>query len=319
MEGRAAGSAPPDQDAMTEANTSNPSQGLSVVVPAVNLLSDVVDCLTALEAEKADVDLEVILVNRIGERVSRQVKSLFPWVHLIEVTPDVTIPQMRAMAFREATKDAVGVIEDHVMVPRGWARKMLDALDAGADVVGGSVENAATDTLMDWAAFLCEYSHLIPPIAGGSVDGLTGNNVVYRRSLLERFREVTEAGEWENFLHDQLKQSGVDLICRPDIAVGHKKHYTFGEYMSQRFLYARSYAGKRAKGSPLKKVAYGAGSMALPPVLLYRIVSRIAAKKRHQALLAKSTPLIAMFVTSWAAGEVVGSLFGEGDSLSKVC
>ena len=54
-------------------------------------------------------------------------------------------------------------------------------------------------------------------------------------------------------------------------------------------------------------------------LLLYRIVSRIAAKKRPPALLAKSTPLIAMFVTSWAAGEVVRSLFGEGDSSSKVC
>ncbi|HEX7477003.1 MAG TPA: glycosyltransferase [Polyangiales bacterium] len=304
---------------VTTAKTAGTTRGLSVVVPAVNQLSDVVDCLVALERERRDVDLEVIVVDRLGERVRRQVRGLFPWVKLIEVTTDQTIPQMRALAFRAATRDAVAVIEDHVIVPQGWARQMLDALDAGADVVGGSVDNAACDTLMDWAAFLCEYSHLIPPIEGGSVGGLTGNNVVYRRELLERYREVTEAGEWENYLHEKLKQDGVELICRPEIVVGHKKHYTFGEYMSQRFLYARSYAGKRAKGSPLKKLAYGAGSAALPPLLLYRIVTRIAAKHRHQALLAKSTPLIAMFVTSWAAGEVVGSLFGEGDSLSKVC
>jgi hypothetical protein len=289
------------------------------VVPAVNLLSDVIDCLSALERQRDDVDLEVIVVDRIGERARRQVRGLFPWVTLAEVEPGTTIPQMRALAFRHASREAVAVIEDHVIVPPGWALQLLAALDDGADVVGGSVENAACDSLLDWAAFLCEYSHLIPPIEGGSVGGLTGNNVVYRKALLDRYRDITEAGEWENFLHDKLKADGVELICHPEIQVGHKKHYTFGEYMSQRFLYARSYAGKRAQGSALKRLAYGAGSAALPPVLLYRIVSRIAQKKRHGALLAKSTPLIALFVASWAAGEVVGSLFGEGDSLGKVC
>ena len=35
---------------------------------------------------------------------------------------------------------------------------------------------------------------------------------------------------------------------RPDIVVGHKMHYSFGLYMSQRFLYSRSYAAARAAG-----------------------------------------------------------------------
>ena len=32
-----------------------------------------------------------------------------------------------------------------------------------------------------------------------------------------------------------------------------------------------------------------------------------------------SIPMIAIFVIAWAAGEVVGSWFGAGDSLQKVC
>lgn len=295
-------------------------RGLSVVVPVVNLITDIVDCLSALEKQRASVDLEVLVVDRLGERVRKQVASLFPWVKVIAVDEDTTIPQMRAIAFREATKEAVAVIEDHVMVPEGWALDMLRALDEGAEVVGGSVENSATETLLDWAAFLCEYSHLIPPIESGKVGSVTGNNVVYKRELLERFQKVAEEGQWENRLHDALREQGIDLVCHPEIVVGHKKHYSFAEYMSQRYLYARSYAGARVEHAALpKRVGYAVGSFALPPVLFYRIVSRIAQKKTYNDKLVKSLPLIGMFVTAWAAGEVVGSIAGAGKSLSKVC
>jgi hypothetical protein len=291
---------------------------LSVVVPAVNTLVDAAGCLEALEKQRADVDLEALVVDRIG--IADSIGRLFPWARVLRVSPSTTIPEMRALAFREAKGEAIAVIEDHVIVPPGWASRMLDAVAEGRPIVGGSVENAATRTLMDWAAFLCEYSHCIPPIEGGSVGWLTGNNVVYTKKLIDEHREVVEAGKWENHLHDTLKEEGVELHCRPDIVVGHKKHYTFAEYMSQRYLYARSYAGARVTGAPLlRRAAFGVGAFALPPVLFYRTVSRIVSKKKHLGTLAKSLPLISLFVTSWGAGEVVGYFFGPGDSLSKVC
>ena len=297
-----------------------PPVELSVVVPAVNTLSDLVDCLDALDAQRGDVKLEAIVVNRLGPELHRSVEHRFPWAQTIDVPSHTTIPDMRAAGFRVATGAAVAVIEDHVIVPRGWARRMLDALAGGQQVVGGSVENAATGSLLDWGAFLCEYSHCIPPIASGSVSWLTGNNVVYRKDLLDAHREDVEAGKWENHLHDRLRAEGVELHCRPEIIVGHKKHYTYGEYLSQRYLYARSYAGARVSGASMaKRLAYGAAAFALPPLLLYRTVARIAGKKKHVGVLLKSLPLICTFVLSWSAGEVVGYLAGPGDSLSKVC
>jgi Glycosyl transferase family 2 len=296
------------------------SPDLSVVIPSVNGLGDLIGCIEALELQRKDCELEIIVVDRLGESVQKEVRSRFGDVVIIPVPLSTTIPEMRAIAFQQARGTAVAVIEDHVIVPPGWARQMLDALEQGADIVGGSVENAATITLMDWAAFLCEYSHCIPPIETGSVSWLTGNNVVYRKKLLDDHREITNAGKWENYLHDTLRDEGVPLICHPEIVVGHKKHYTFSEYMSQRYLYARSYAGARVRGAPLpKRVIYGLAAFILPPLLFYRIVSRIYSKNKHRALLFRSLPLIALFVTSWGWGEVVGYWFGAGDSLAKVC
>jgi glycosyltransferase involved in cell wall biosynthesis len=292
---------------------------LSVVVPSVNGLDDLVGCLTALDAQE-NARIEILVVDRIGENVREIVRQRFPTARLIGVPGGTTIPQMRAIAFAEARGDCVAVIEDHVIVPPDWARRLLDAQARTRAVVGGVVENAATERLVDWAAFLCEYSHCIPPMPAGPAEWLTGNNVVYPRALLERHRAVIEEGKWENHLHDALKRDGVPLVCDPAITVGHKKHYTVGEYLSQRYLYARSYAGARVTGQPVaRRVAYGLAAFALPPLLFYRTLSRVVSKRRHRAELVRSLPLLALFVTSWALGEVVGYWAGPGDSLGKVC
>lgn len=295
------------------------SPELSVVVPSVNGLGDLIGCLEALDRLRDSVRLEILVVDRIGGAVAETVARRFPQVTLIPVPAATTIPQMRDTAFRLARGEAVAVIEDHVIVPPQWGTQLLGALREGHDVVGGPIENAATARLLDWATFLCEYSACLPPLPPGPAEWLPGNNVVYRRTLLDRYRSVIEEGGWENRLHDAIRADGIPLICRPDIVVGHKKHFGFGEYLSQRYLYARSYAGARvARASGGKRIAYGLAAFLLPPLLLLRTLQRVIAKRVPRGLVLKSLPLIGIFVLAWGWGEVVGYWFGAGGSLARV-
>ncbi len=276
-------------------------------------------CLSALEEVRDEVRLEVLVIDRLGPEVREEVRRRFPWVAVHATEPGATIPEMRAVAFRHATGRAVAVIEDHVLVEARWGRCIVDALDSGAAVVGGPIENAATESLIDWAAFLCEYSHCVPPLAAGPASWLPGNNVAYRRELLERFRATAEAGHWEGHLHARLQREGVELTCHPDLVVRHRKHYTFTEYLGQRYLYSRSYAGTRlAAAAGLKRLVYGLAALGLPPVLLCRLGRRALATRRLRSIYLKCLPLIAVFVTSWALGETVGYWFGAGGSMSRV-
>ena len=314
----------PDIDASPETGT---SPLLSVVVPSVNTLADVERALTALEGQRKSVPLEILLVDRLGDQVRLAVRKRFPLVKVIEAPSTATIPAMRQMAFAAARGQFVAVIEDHVIVPPGWARALIDAESAarleaspGEAIVGGSVVNAATGHIVDWAAFLCEYSHCIPPLATGPSDWLTGNNVIYPRALLARYLDRLSPYAWENHLHGMMKADGVVLMLRPEITVGHEKYYTLREYLTQRYQYARSYAGARvAHGSLARRVALGVAVAALPPLLFVRTIARIWAKRRYRVQLFMSLPYIAVFVIAWTIGDVAGSWFGAGDSFQKVC
>ncbi len=292
---------------------------LSVVVPSVNGWADLEGALEALSRNATEVGLEILVPDRCGDAVQEKIRARFPHVRILPASAGTSIPDMRTMAFSAARANSVAVIEDHVIVPRGWARALLDARRRGEAVVGGSVQNAATKRLVDWAAFLCEYSHLLPPLPEGPSTWLTGNNTVYARDLLLQHGPEA-AGRWENDLHDVLRRHGVTLSMHPEITVAHKKHYTVGEYVSQRYLYARSFAAARfAQTGALERAIGGAAAMALPPVLLCRIVAHVMSKGRHRWELVKSLPLVAVFVCAWAAGEAVGAWAGDGGALSRVC
>jgi hypothetical protein len=296
-----------------------PRAALTIIVPSVNGLHDLLPCCEALARVRELVALEVIVVDRLGEPVVTTLRERFPWVVIHGVPKATTIPQMRDAGFRLATADAIAVIEDHVIVPREWGVRLLAALGEGYDVVGGPIENAATHRLLDWATFLCEYSACLPPLPEGEVAWLPGNNVAYRRDVLQRYLSVTAQGAWENRLHDAMRADGVTLVCRASLLVGHKKHFGLLEYMGQRYLYSRSYAGARVQdASAAKRVIIGLAALVLPPLLLVRILRSLLAKRVPLARIAATAPLIAMFVVSWGIGEVVGYWFGAGDSLARV-
>jgi hypothetical protein len=292
---------------------------LSVVVPSVNGWGDLEGCLAALTAQSNGARLEILVADRVGPAVRDRVRERFPSVRLLEAPARTSIPRLRALAFEAARAPVVGVIEDHVLVPPDWAERMLAAHREGAEAVGGAVTNAADGRFVDVAAFLCEYSHCLVPPPAGPASWLTGNNVTYRRELLERFRPVIAREAWENALHDALRAGGVPLISRPDIVVGHKKHFTVTEYAGQRFLYSRSYAGARVRGAgPLRRAAYGVAAFLLPPLLLRRIVGNIRRAGRPAGERWRALPLLLFWVLTWTAGEVVGYWFGAGDALERV-
>lgn len=292
---------------------------ISFVIPAVNTFGDLQKTIRAIESEQSSATIEVLVVSRLGADFAARARSEFPWISVVEVERDTPIPQMRGIAFERVTAPVVAVIEDHVQIPTGWVNTALRSQVTAGDVVAGPVANLATHTLVDRAAFICEYSHCLPPVPSAQSDWLPGNSVAYPAPLLRAHAHTVAAGGWENELHASMQAAGAKLFFVSELQVGHDKHYSVWEYFSQRYLYARSYAGNRVRAKGLgPRLAYAAATAALPALLLLRIWQRVSRRPDYRATTLTALPLLLLFVTSWGAGEFVGYLFGAGQSLGKV-
>ncbi|MEP6902066.1 MAG: glycosyltransferase [Actinomycetota bacterium] len=291
----------------------------SVIIASVNGLPSMAECLTALEQSRNGFDVEIVVVDATGEQTTDYIENNFPQVKLVKLPERCGIPEMRAIGMREAAGDYFIVIEDHCMAPQNWFAEISKAHDAGYAVVGGSVENGATKRLMDWAVFLCEYSGFMSPIPAGEVEFLAGNNVSYERSAIEQIDEAIKKDFWEYFLQLELRKKNIKFLSAPAIVINHKKEFGFFYFLSQRFHYSRSFAAmRRRKLTVLKQFIYLAYMPVAPFHLMWRIVKNVAQKKKHRQELLLSFPLLAIFMCSYAVGELTGHLFGAGESLKKV-
>lgn len=310
------------------ANRTMPSAGevapdIAVVIPLVNPLPVVIECLEALAAEHAQASAEIIVVDRCHGSTRESIQKRFPWVRLVNANADQSVPELRAIGVAASHAEIVAMIEDHCVVCPGWLEQVRVALGsedaAKYAAVGGPVENAAVTRTIDWAAFLCEYSGAMPPLPTADTTGLPGNNAAYRRSVLDDIGADAYGRLWEYFWHDDILDRGWRFRCQNEMVVMHNRRFGFTEYLTQRFHYSRSFAAMRStRCGPVRRVVHTAASVVLPVVLLLRICRDVLRKRRHLAKLVLSLPLLVVFTTSWACGELVGGLFGQGESLAKV-
>ena len=292
---------------------------ISVVIASVNGLPTIAECLAALENQIGGVPSEVIVVDCCKDGTADYIKSNFPKVKLIPLSERLGIPEMRLMGMSRATGDYIAITEDHCIAPENWFQEIMKAHELGHQAVGGAVENVCVDRIMDWAVYLCEYSHVMLPVPRGEVGGIPGNNASIKRVLLDRVDETIKKNYWEYFIHEELRKMGVRFFSTPDIVMNHKKEFGFLYFMSQRFHYSRSFAGmRRSQLSGFRRLLCVGFSPLLPFLLLFRMGSQVFKKKRHRGVFIKSLPVQVLFMLSYALGEFVGYLFGPGHSLVEV-
>jgi hypothetical protein len=294
-----------------------PAPELSVVVASVSGWEMLEPTLEALDAQPERDRMEVIVVETLGGVMRARLRKRRPAVVVIESARE-SIPRLRYRGVCRARGSLVAILEDHGRVAPEWAATVLAAHQGPWAAVGGAVENGK-DGLINWAVYFCEYAAYMNPVAEGPTYDLPGNNIAYKRPHLLRHARVLEQGQWESWINDRLRADGVPILSTGAMVVHHIKPFRLGYFLVQRFHFARSYAGmRRVDQSPLRRLAYGLGSAALPILLSARVARTVLKKRRHLGRFAVTAPLVVLFLTAGAFGEMIGYLFGAGASLEKV-
>jgi len=291
---------------------------LSVVIAAWNHPSSLAQCLTSLEKQADASDAEVIAVSNYDGAATEAIKKRFPRVNYVGLPAGATVPELRGRGVACARGEVVALLEDTCSPDERWISEIKQAHSLPYVAVGGAIENASGARPLDWAVYFFDYGKYMPPNRAGVIDSLPGMNISYKRSVIELAEKTFNAGFSETFIHEELKRQGQELYLSDSAVVYYKKNDSLKETLLKFYHMARSFGGKRAANATLiRRLVLIFGSLALPILLPARIALRVVRKGRNIRPLLLSLPHLVLLMTSWAAGEFCGYVWGEGASAGK--
>jgi len=290
----------------------SPAPKISVVIAAWNGAGAVRACLASLARQAVDCDAEVIVAANFP---AAPLEFEYLWVRVLALAEEATVPMLRAAGVAAARGEIVALAEDHVRFDSAWCREILAAHELPHGVIGGSIDNAAGGSAVDWAMYLRDYAAFMPPNEPGTVAALSAANVSYKRAALGTVAALLADGFHETAVHEALAERGEALYLAPAALVIHDRRYPLGEALARCYHSARSYAARRVRGGPTwRRLAYAVGALVLPVLLPARTIAVTRRKRRHASELWRAFPALLAVQLAWSVGEVFGYAAGEGES-----
>ena len=296
-----------------------PNPQVSIIIASCVGPPFITNCLRSLEKQRNEADLEFMVVDRAGGEVAEQIERDFPWVTLIRRPRQESVPDLRRHGISMAKAEYVAIIEEHCIAREDWIRTILRCIQEPVAALGGVVEDAEYERLVDWAVYFTEYNAYMPPADRGENWNICAANCVYHRDLLSKNLPTAGSGYWEAGLNEALLAQGKRFLIEPDLVVYHTGPFGFFYYLRQRFLFSRAFAGtRRSHISTGFRIAYLLLAPLLVPLLFARTAVRVFAKRHQVDKFIRVMPHLVPITMTYVFGEWVGFVAGSGDSLSKI-
>ena len=225
----------------------------------------------------------------------------------------------RMDAVKKASGDIIAFIEDHSFAHPDWAENVAKAFEGPWAAVGYSVVNANPQSYASRAGLVSDYILWMSPVLEGKAKLLPGNNVAYRRELLEHFGKRLEFDLGVDFnINQALRKQGHSLAMSATALIAHQNFERVGGLLRANYHYCRLLAANRASSqnwNVLRRILYSAGApIGAPVIKLIRIVKSLRGRSALVWPFISSIPVILLTFLVSAIGESLGYLFGAGRS-----
>lgn len=297
---------------------------LSVVVVSPYSSNQLGKCLESILASRKECRkehrIEIVVSDCCSDKSLTDLIKKHPSVRFLQSPVKSGIPALAAAGIKQTTGEIIALTDSSCVVSSNWIAAILKAHKLTSVVIGGVVEMQGQAKLLDWAAYFCEYGQFAYPLRSETSDSaLPGNNISFKRSVLEISGEYLKREFWKTYWCQELKAKGVDLKSEPSILVYYSKQFELISFLSRRFDHGRCFAGMRIRRKEVfKRLIYFFGSFFLPIVFLYRTTIAILGKKRFLKEFFLSFPFIVLAVIFWSLGESLGYIAGKGKSCDYI-
>lgn len=287
------------------------TQEISVVLATNNSGRCVMECLDSLERQTLSASAEIIVADGSTDGSEHWVRARYPNVKLLHFDRPVGLPVLVREGLRLAQGRIVAITDPYCTFPPDWLEKLLRAHEKEHEVIGGAVELGHPNGLVSWACYFADYAAFMLPNERKLTLWLAGNHVSYKREAILPALASMEDGFWKVFFHWDLSRRGVHSLFDPDLIAFYQRQNTVGSFLRNYFRHAWFFAAIRTKRmARAVRIWHVVTVPALPLLLLFQRLGPGLRNKRHRAKFLLSIPLLALFVTVWSAGELIGYLLG---------
>jgi GT2 family glycosyltransferase len=287
---------------------------LSVIIASYNSGNLLKECLDSLQNQRTEKTFEIVVVDSSPNGLTVGIGEKFPEVKWYQFPERKFCGDARNFGLSVAKAEIIAFIDADCRAAPNWVGQILRAHQFPPLAIGGAIANGNPDSIIGWAAYLCEFSQWMPGGLSGMIADIAGANMSYKRETFEKhglFLEGTYSSDTE--FHWRLERSGHFLRFVPSILVFHHNIDQFKRFLKHEFEHGRSFARVRMKNQDFSKwrsLFYGTFFFLIPWWLLLKVGVRNLKNRIHLFYFLKTWPLLMLGLMSWSLGECVGYLVG---------
>jgi len=289
---------------------------LSVVIATGEGWPYVKGLVDSLQGDAEPAGAEIIVVDGSG-RPAPPADDLGRTVRWIESAGD-SVFELYAIGLRVAAGDVVALTEDHAQPRPGWIAAILRAHreHPEAAAIGGAIENASTEQLVEWASYFTTQGPHMAPLGNCRVAMTTNEaNVSYKHWALARHDPDDGSGFMAILYNRRLAEAGEILRVDDRMVVDHLETAGLGPSSAIHFHNGRTIAGfRRARGMNGEEWLRMATALLLPAWRTARAIRVGLGKGRLRRQLIASAPFALWLEYVQGTGHLVGYLLGPGNS-----
>ncbi|MFN8573428.1 MAG: hypothetical protein U0132_15350 [Gemmatimonadaceae bacterium] len=298
---------------------------LSVVVTVVDGGATLERCLQALATQEGAPPLQVLVPYDATVTGMEALASRFPAFTFLPMGVVATefdplgargqhelFDRRRSHGLAAATGDVIGIVEDRGVPTPDWAATVM-RLQASLPyaVIGGAVQNAS-DRLLNWAVYFCDFGRYARPFVAGERDWVTDVNVSYKRRAIDATRQLWQGRYHEPVVHRAIQQAGDALYLTPEFAVFQMREpRPLRVMLDERLQWGRLFAYTRIRTESVGRRFMYLAAAPLIPVVLFLRQARLQQTKGNFATFMKASPLVALLLLTWSVGEAIGYFTGK--------
>ena len=289
-----------------------PVPALSVIITSYNARATIGACLESLRAQTTSRDVEILLVDSSADGTAAFVREAYPEVVVLGSPDRLYAGSARNVAIPRSRAPLIAFLDADCTVDAGWVDTVCAAHDGPGLLIGGSVDNAPTRSLVAWAYYFCEFNLWLPAARGRAMSEAAGCCLSMKREAYDRYGPFLEATySSDTAFQWRARRDGQRVQYIPSIRIIHQSPTGLRHFLRHTAEHRRGYARVKCRDRSLS-ASGRRREMALltvtPILLMGATLVRLRVCPRYLPQFLAASPLVFLGYAARSWGEFTGYL-----------